>query len=199
MMLPSGCLALVTNRSSNASTLAGLLITWVKKLSSMHSRSLLDCLQLIVLLSQQISGRFKSPSRTKSLWAQCLLVAEAERLHQQATLQPACSRPQPWSSLCCLGHWFLPTGFCLIFTYMAILQRQHFTLNPPLGIESHPSPSPYSPFPSSQPLDVNSCTPVMRLPWVSHQVSITAQSCSFLAAPVPSRSSCLLALLCAVA
>lgn len=38
----------------------------VKKLSSMHSRNLLDCLQLTLLLSQQMSGGLKSPRRTKA-------------------------------------------------------------------------------------------------------------------------------------
>ncbi|KAK4806147.1 hypothetical protein QYF61_001073 [Mycteria americana] len=59
-------LALVTSRSSVASPLVGLSITWLKKLSSMHSRSLPDCLQLAVLLFQQMSGWLKSPSRTRS-------------------------------------------------------------------------------------------------------------------------------------
>jgi len=40
----------VTTRSSIASPRVGVLITWLKKLSSMHSRNLLDCLQLAVLL-----------------------------------------------------------------------------------------------------------------------------------------------------
>ncbi|KAK4832304.1 LOW QUALITY PROTEIN: hypothetical protein QYF61_021703, partial [Mycteria americana] len=48
-------LAFVTIRSSIASPLAGLSITWPKKLSSMQSRSLLDCLQLALLLFQQMS------------------------------------------------------------------------------------------------------------------------------------------------
>ncbi|KAK4811032.1 hypothetical protein QYF61_015736 [Mycteria americana] len=59
-------LALVTNRSSIASPRVGLSITWVKKLSSMHSRSLLDCLQLATLLFQKMSGWLKSPSRTRA-------------------------------------------------------------------------------------------------------------------------------------
>ncbi|KAK4814209.1 hypothetical protein QYF61_012548 [Mycteria americana] len=59
-------LALVTIRSSIASPRAGLSNTWIKKLSSMHSRSLLDCLQLAVLLFQQMSGWLKSPSRTRA-------------------------------------------------------------------------------------------------------------------------------------
>jgi len=58
-------LALVTIRSSIASPLAGLSITWLKKFSSTHSRNLLDCLQLAVLLFQQMSGWFKSPSRVR--------------------------------------------------------------------------------------------------------------------------------------
>ncbi|KAK4829570.1 hypothetical protein QYF61_005239 [Mycteria americana] len=59
-------LGLVTIRSSIASPLVGLSITWLKKLSSMHARSLLDCLQLAVLLFQQMSGWLKSPSRTRA-------------------------------------------------------------------------------------------------------------------------------------
>ncbi|KAK4818603.1 hypothetical protein QYF61_015465, partial [Mycteria americana] len=59
-------LALVTIRSSIASPRVGVSITWVKKLSSMHSRSLLDCLQLAVLLFQQMLGWLKSPSRTRA-------------------------------------------------------------------------------------------------------------------------------------
>ena len=47
-------LVLVAIRSTIASTLVGLSITWVKKLSSMHSRRLLDYLQLAVLLFQQM-------------------------------------------------------------------------------------------------------------------------------------------------
>jgi len=43
-----------------------VLITWLKKLSSMHSRNLLDCLQLAMLLFQQMSGWLKSPSRTRA-------------------------------------------------------------------------------------------------------------------------------------
>ena len=57
-------LVLVTNRSSVHPTVLGLSITWLNKLSSMHSRSLLDCLQLSVLLFQQMSGQ--SPSRTRA-------------------------------------------------------------------------------------------------------------------------------------
>ncbi|KAK4822070.1 hypothetical protein QYF61_009331, partial [Mycteria americana] len=59
-------LALVTIRSSIASPRVGLSITWVKKLSSVHSRSLPGCLQLTMLLFQQMSGWLKSPiiSRT---------------------------------------------------------------------------------------------------------------------------------------
>ncbi|KAK4813629.1 hypothetical protein QYF61_014389, partial [Mycteria americana] len=41
-------------------------ITWLKKLSSMHSRSLPDCLQLAMLLFQQMSGWLKTPSRTRA-------------------------------------------------------------------------------------------------------------------------------------
>ena len=41
---PISSLALVTNRSSIASLWVGLSVTWLKKSSSMHSRSLLDCL-----------------------------------------------------------------------------------------------------------------------------------------------------------
>ncbi|KAK4827433.1 hypothetical protein QYF61_017990, partial [Mycteria americana] len=48
-------LALVTIRSSIVSPRVGVCITWVKKLCSMHSRSLPDCLQLAVLLFQQMS------------------------------------------------------------------------------------------------------------------------------------------------
>ncbi|KAK4829131.1 hypothetical protein QYF61_002210 [Mycteria americana] len=65
LMSPISLLALVTNRSGITSPLVGLSITWLKKLSSMHSRSLLDCLQLSVLLFQQMSGWLKSPSRTR--------------------------------------------------------------------------------------------------------------------------------------
>ena len=45
-------LALVTIRFSITPPVVGLSITWLKKLSSIHSRSLLDCLQLTVLLFQ---------------------------------------------------------------------------------------------------------------------------------------------------
>ncbi|KAK4825513.1 hypothetical protein QYF61_000026, partial [Mycteria americana] len=57
-------LALVTNRSSIASPLVGLSITWVKKLSSMHSKSLLGCLQLAMLLFQQMLGDGDSTTST---------------------------------------------------------------------------------------------------------------------------------------
>ncbi|KAK4829569.1 hypothetical protein QYF61_005238 [Mycteria americana] len=46
---------LVSNRSSNTSPLVGLSVTWIRKLSSMHCKSLLDCLQLAVALFQQMS------------------------------------------------------------------------------------------------------------------------------------------------
>ncbi|KAK4829248.1 hypothetical protein QYF61_002534, partial [Mycteria americana] len=59
-MSPISSLALVTIRSSIASPLVGLSITWLKKLSSMHFRSLLDCLQLAMLLFQQMSGTRQS-------------------------------------------------------------------------------------------------------------------------------------------
>ncbi|KAK4823103.1 hypothetical protein QYF61_025841, partial [Mycteria americana] len=65
-MSPISSLALVTNRSSNAYFLIGLSTTWLKKLSSMHSRSLLDCLQLTMLLFQQMLGWLKSPSRMRA-------------------------------------------------------------------------------------------------------------------------------------
>jgi len=55
----------VTTRSSIASLQVGVLITWLKKLSSMHSRNLLDCLQLAVLLFLQMSGWLKSPNRMR--------------------------------------------------------------------------------------------------------------------------------------
>ncbi|KAK4829867.1 hypothetical protein QYF61_007259 [Mycteria americana] len=65
-MSPISSLALVTNRSSIASPLVELSITWLKKLSSMHSRSLLDCLWLAMLLFQQTLGWLKSPSSTRA-------------------------------------------------------------------------------------------------------------------------------------
>ncbi|KAK4828376.1 hypothetical protein QYF61_026114 [Mycteria americana] len=46
---------LVSNKSSNSSLLVGLSLTWIKELSSTCSKSLLDCLQLAVLLFQQMS------------------------------------------------------------------------------------------------------------------------------------------------
>ncbi|KAK4828558.1 hypothetical protein QYF61_027527 [Mycteria americana] len=49
-------LALVTIRSSIASPWVGVSITWVKKLSSMHSMSVLNCLQLTVLLFQHMES-----------------------------------------------------------------------------------------------------------------------------------------------
>ncbi|KAK4827184.1 hypothetical protein QYF61_015146 [Mycteria americana] len=58
-------LALVTIRSSIASPRVQVSITWVKKLSSMHCRSFLDCLELAVLLFPQMSGWLTSPSRTR--------------------------------------------------------------------------------------------------------------------------------------
>ncbi|KAK4823759.1 hypothetical protein QYF61_006055 [Mycteria americana] len=63
---PISSLALVTVRSSIAYPLGGLSITWLKKLSLMHSRSVLDCLQLAVLLFQQMLGWLKFPSRIVS-------------------------------------------------------------------------------------------------------------------------------------
>ena len=56
---------LVSTGSNNASSLAGLSNTWASYLSSVGSRSLLDCLQFTVLFSQQISGRLKSPIRMR--------------------------------------------------------------------------------------------------------------------------------------
>jgi len=58
-------LALVSIMSSIASSWAGVSITWLKKLSSMHSKCLLNCLHLAALLFQQMSGWLKSPGRTK--------------------------------------------------------------------------------------------------------------------------------------
>jgi len=62
---PMTSFALVSIRSSIASPQVGVSITWLQKLSSMHSRNLLDCLQLAVLLLQQMSGWLMSPSRTR--------------------------------------------------------------------------------------------------------------------------------------
>ncbi|KAK4826415.1 hypothetical protein QYF61_008948 [Mycteria americana] len=85
-------LALVTIRSSIASPRVRVSITWVKKLSSMHSRSLPDCLQLSMLLFQQMLGIIESfrlektfkiksnrkPDTAKSTTKSCPLVP---RLH----------------------------------------------------------------------------------------------------------------------
>ena len=69
---PMSSLALVTTRSSITSPRVGVLITWLKKLSSMHSRNLLDCLQLAVLLFQQMSSSHTFAS-CKLLMAACIL------------------------------------------------------------------------------------------------------------------------------
>ncbi|XP_042685243.1 ras GTPase-activating protein 1-like isoform X1 [Centrocercus urophasianus] len=66
LMTPISSFTLVSSRSSIESPLVGPSITWLRKLFSMHSRSLLDHLQLAVLLFQQMSGWFKSPSRTST-------------------------------------------------------------------------------------------------------------------------------------
>lgn len=50
--VPDQLTAFMPISSSTVSPLAGLSITWPKKLPSMHSRILLHCLQLAVLLSQ---------------------------------------------------------------------------------------------------------------------------------------------------
>lgn len=57
---------LVGSRSINASPLGVLSVTRIKKLSPTHSRSLLDCLQIAVLLFQQMSQWLESPSRVKA-------------------------------------------------------------------------------------------------------------------------------------
>jgi len=100
---PMSSLELVTTRSSIASPQVGVLITWLKKLSSMYSRNLLDCLQLAVLLFQQMSGWLKFPSRTracerKAPWS------GGRTLRLSAPLDlVAYSRHQPLGSLCCLS------------------------------------------------------------------------------------------------
>jgi len=59
--------ALVSTRSNNVSPLVDLSDIWTRKLSSVHSRSLLDCLQPTMLLSQQIFG-IEIPHQDESLW-----------------------------------------------------------------------------------------------------------------------------------
>ncbi|KAK4812467.1 hypothetical protein QYF61_026460 [Mycteria americana] len=71
-------LALVTIRSSIASPWVGVPITWAKKLSSMHSRILLDCLQLAVLLFQQMLGAEGCSSCTETLGFSPLLEPAGE-------------------------------------------------------------------------------------------------------------------------
>jgi len=61
-------LALVTNRSSNTSPLAGLSITWLKKLSVRHLRNLLDHLQITATFPAD-AGVVEVPQEDKSLQA----------------------------------------------------------------------------------------------------------------------------------
>jgi len=77
-------LALVSIRSSIAYSWVGVSITWLKKLFSMHSRNALDCLQLAVLLFQQMSAWLKSPS--SRLRVQSLLELEEERFFSRLPL-----------------------------------------------------------------------------------------------------------------
>lgn len=67
----------------------------------MHSTSNLDSLELIVLLSQQMSGLLKSRSRTRG-WS---LLPSAAEARTGSCLSGASSRQQPWGSLCCLSLW----------------------------------------------------------------------------------------------
>ena len=84
----------MSNRSNIASPLVGLPTIWLKNLSSLHYRSLLDCLQLAVLLFQQMSGWLKSPTGEEPVITVSPLPG-GRRLHQLAPLdQAACSRPQ---------------------------------------------------------------------------------------------------------
>lgn len=91
LMSPMSSLALVTKGSSNNPPLVDLSITWVKKMSHMHSRSLQGCLWLALPLFQQILGWLECLSKTKGQkpWAQCLLLAGARCLCQQAPLNVA--------------------------------------------------------------------------------------------------------------
>ena len=63
---PTSSSFLVRKRSSIAPLLNGSSINWKRKLSSVHSRNLLDCLCHAVLSLQQISGWLKSPMRTRA-------------------------------------------------------------------------------------------------------------------------------------
>lgn len=59
--------ALVSNTSSIASPCWTLLsFSWLKKLYSIHSPSLLNCLQLTTLLFQKMSEWLKSPRRMRA-------------------------------------------------------------------------------------------------------------------------------------
>lgn len=63
---PTSSSLLASTRSSRAPLLFGPSITWVRKLSTTCSRNLLDCLRPAVLSLQLISGRLKSPVRTRA-------------------------------------------------------------------------------------------------------------------------------------
>lgn len=62
----SNYLALLTIRSSFATPPVGLSITWLKKISTVNSRTSLGCLQLSVLPFHQISEWLKFPSRMRA-------------------------------------------------------------------------------------------------------------------------------------
>jgi len=57
---------LVSTRSNSASPLVSLSNTWTRKLPSMDYRSVLDCVQLSLLFSQQISRWLKTPIRMRA-------------------------------------------------------------------------------------------------------------------------------------
>ena len=77
---PTSPSLLVRTRSSIAPLLVGSSITWRRKLSSTHSRNLLDCLHPAVLSCQQTSGWLKPSWQVYD--RRCSSLSLSDRPHQ---------------------------------------------------------------------------------------------------------------------
>lgn len=108
---------LVSTRSSNYSFLVVLSNIWTKKLSPAHCRSPMDCLQLAVLLSQEMSG-----------WFSCLSQPSGG-LFWEAVSFLAGFQPQP-------GNYDGQTPFLLPKIGCFLLTPQENGVTPPLSPSS---------------------------------------------------------------
>lgn len=122
--------AVVSTSSSSALHLVGLFNTWTRELSLMHSRILLDFLQLAVFLAQQMPGWWKS--------SVMLSVSEAGGFDLGL---PQSDPKQQVSFLGPVFEFFYPQALNL---FMAVFQRQLFTIYLFPNIK-HKTPAPSSP------------------------------------------------------